>query len=179
MKYLSKGIATLIAVLFFSFSSFGQCEIAQKLQSKWQEIGYQSIEQAQFNYGMYYLSVPTHRNEGCINVFYEYFEKELGGRYGLMHQSFDSVAKKYQLSKELEEYRANLLFALIDKADQIVKVTTQNYYMSFIIEFTELAETGLLKHECVQIYKKLQTIDTTNRLEIEKVKNEFDDCQKN
>lgn len=182
MKYLTKGIATLIAVLIISFSSFGQCEIAQKLQSKWQDKGYVSLEQAKFNYGMYYLSAPTHRNEGCINEFYTHFEHELGGRFGLMHESFDSLAIKYQLSTELEQYRANLLFGLIDRLESILTsdpTGTQEYFMSFVNEFTELAKTGLLKDECVQIYKKLETIDTTNRSEIEKIKIQFDQCQKN
>ena len=183
-RLIKKGIATLIAVFFISFSVFSQkfrCETYSELKKDWKSQGYKSFDQAMLDYGMLYLSQQNAVDTTCVNDFYTFFKGKVQKTEGLMDDVFDTLALKYNLVQALEEHRSVLFFSLLQESKSIINrdiIGAQDLFMSFTLEVLDLGKTNKLKPECLEIYGKLETINTAQKGEIEKVKKEFDDCQK-
>jgi hypothetical protein len=194
MKPFNKGIATLIAALFLSFSSsFAQCEYVESIEYFYVN-NYESLDQAYADQYLQLLAVSNANNEEVLCL--DHFKAKIAVPKGrdLFSKKITKFAKKYSLTEELLEYRSLVIEhdRLTTEVDSLEKqLGFQHDEEKFLIEeitrfslLNELldliihdAQLGLMKKKCFFIFK--YDIDETMSLEeIKRIKKEYLDCQK-
>ncbi len=198
MKHFKKGIATLIALLLISFSSFGQCEYLDSIESKYMS-DYVSLDQAYADQYLQILSVSF--NNGALSPCLEKIKKITLPKGDLFSPEIETFASHYSLNKRLLEYRnlvkqQNSLLVVTDSLQHQNGILTQinvksNQEVSFlekeyerlnqIAEFMQLVavdyESGKMKKKCEFIFQ-YEFTNSTSLKEMKKIEKEYLDCQK-
>lgn len=109
MKYLKKGIATLIAVFYISFSSLGQCEYVDSI--KYYADEFESISQAYAFNWLQNVALSEAPGSNDVLLFDDLecrsqFEKYISIPNGdIFSQEIELFASKYQLTANLFELK--------------------------------------------------------------------------